>query len=136
MLAEGSPLSSHDVKHVPVPSVQLSSHRLLCCCAHRTARLGQQRCWPPAALPAHSMCVGSQPQITQIASRDSAGVGVGKGVGRRQAWQMCVQVAERLFPRWQPRKPVCVCGVAAALPSLAHRARNGHIPRLPPDEGG
>lgn len=80
-----TPLSSHDamaVKHVPVASVYLSSPRLMFCCALRSAGLSHQCCWPPAALLAHSLCVWSQPQIPQIASLDSTGVGVGEGVGR------------------------------------------------------
>lgn len=38
--------------------------------------------------------------------------------------------------QWQPGKPICVWGVAAALPSLAHRAKNGRSPVLPLDKGG
>lgn len=77
------------------------------------------------------MCVWSQPQITQIASRDSAGVGVVEGVGQRQTWQMCVNLTEGLFPRCQPGKPfVCVCSVAAAV-----QPGTLDSPRLPLDEG-
>lgn len=72
--------------------------------------------------------VWSQPQIPQIALQDSTGVGADKGVGQSQIWQMCVSVAERLFCGWQPGKPICMCGVGAALPSLAYSVKNGHSP--------
>lgn len=82
----------------------------------------------------HTACVcGAGHRALRLPQGRVQELGVGEGVLQSQTWQMCVNRAERCFAGASQENP-SVC--AAAMPSLAHSARNGHSPVLPLDKGG